>query len=255
MALRTVLVDDIDEMRDLLRMLLRRDGRFTIVGEAGNGQEALDVVAELRPDVVVLDIGMPALDGVSALPRLRASSPATQIVMLSAYPAAEMERRAVEGGAIGYVEKRSSLEDFPAQLHALVSVLETVQHVLDGRYGTEVTSPGAARRDLRAALASKAEPTVVELVELLSSELVTNAVHHARSDARVTAAVIGSRVRVSVSDDGPGLPVAGPSTAEAMSGRGLHLVDALSAAWGVDPGDPGKTIWFELELADPGSGR
>lgn len=254
MALRTVLVDDAEEMRDLLRMLLRQDGRFTVVGEAGNGQDALEVVAEVRPDVVVLDIGMPTLDGVSALPRLRKLSPQTQIVMLSGFPAQDMERTSVERGAVGYVEKGAGFEAFADRLHALVSVLATVQHVLDGTYGTDVNSPGAARRDLRAALVTMAEPTVVEVVELLSSELVTNAVHHAKSDARVTAAVIGNRVRVSVSDNGPGLPVAGSGSTEEESGRGLQLVEVLSTAWGVDvggPGDPGKTIWFELQLAEP----
>ena len=68
-TLRTVLVDDVDEMRDLVRALLRRDGRFSIVGEAANGLDALEVVADLRPDLVVLDIDMPVLDGLATVPR------------------------------------------------------------------------------------------------------------------------------------------------------------------------------------------
>lgn len=253
--LRTVLVDDVEEMRDLLRTLLHRDGRFTVVGEASTGLEALDVVAEVRPDLVVLDIGMPMLDGMSTLPRLHDLSPSTRIVMLSAYPAEEMQGPSIERGAIGYVEKTDDIHLFPAQLHSLAAVLDTVQHVLDATYSTDVASPGAARRDLRAALeataTATADTTAIEIVELLISELVTNAVMHAERNARVTAAVTGRRVRVSVSDDGPGMPVGGDgrrASVDAEGGRGLELVEALSLAWGVVPEDRGKTVWFELEL-------
>lgn len=246
--LRTVLVDDAEEMRALSRRLLGRDGRFTVVGEAVNGADAIEVVARLRPDVVVLDVDMPVLGGIETLPRLREVSPETRIVMHSAYPAREMERPAIEGGAVGYVEKSSDTTTFAGHLHALVTVLGTVQQVLDTSYASDLASARAARRDLRAALGERVGSDTLATVELLATELITNAVRHARSGAKVTAAVSGDRIRVGVTDDGPGTPQVRRASEQAESGRGLALVEALAADWGVDRGMEAKSVWFEVAL-------
>jgi DNA-binding NarL/FixJ family response regulator len=248
-TLRTVLVDDVQEMRALSRSLLVRDGRFTVVGEAVNGIEAIELVADLRPDVVILDIGMPLLGGIETLPRLREVSPETRIVMHSAYPADEMERPSFEGGAIGYFEKSADVRTFATRLHALVAVLETVQQILDATYASDLLSPRAARLDLRKALEARMEPDALATVELLATELVTNAVQHAGSTAQVTAAVTSRGLRVAVADGGPGVPaVRHGGTAEAESGRGLALVESLSNAWGIEQSAAGKAVWFEVAL-------
>jgi len=248
-TLRTVLVDDVEEMRALSRSLLARDGRFTVIGEAVNGIEAITLVAQLRPDVVILDIDMPLLGGIETLPRLREISPETKIVMHSAYPAEEMERPSFEGGAIGYFEKSADALSFASRLHALVAVLDTVQHILDTTYASDLLSPRAARRDLRTALAQRLEPDALATVELLTAELVTNAVQHARSTAQVTAAVTPRGLRVAVTDAGPGIPsVQSGTSAEAERGRGLALVESLSSAWGVEHSPAGKAVWFEVAL-------
>lgn len=249
MTLRTVLVDDIAEMRALSRSLLARDGRFTVVGEAVNGFEAIELVTDLRPDVVVLDIAMPLLGGIETLPRLREISPETRIVMHSAYPADEMERPSFEGGAIGYFEKSADASSFAARLHALVAVLDSAQRILDTTYASDLLSPRAARLDLRSALEQRMEPDALATVELLTAELVTNAVQHARSTAQVTAAVTPRGLRIAVTDGGPGVPTVchdGPDEAE--HGRGLALVERLSSAWGVEPAPVGKAVWFEVAL-------
>jgi DNA-binding NarL/FixJ family response regulator len=150
--LRTVLADDVDEMRDLLRMLLTRDGRFSVVGEAANGATAIEVVDREQPDLVVLDVKMPLVGGIEALPRLREVSPDTRIVMLSVFAADEMATLARELGAVGYIEKQSDSAQLPAQLYALATVLETVQRVLDATYAATPASARQARSDLRAAL-------------------------------------------------------------------------------------------------------
>src|SRR4051812_39493582 len=100
-------------MRALLRRTLHLDGRFEVVGEAADGAEAIAVVTELRPDLVILDIPRPKLAGISALPGLRAASPATTIVMLSGLPAQDMERASVAGGAVGYIEKGEDISTLP----------------------------------------------------------------------------------------------------------------------------------------------
>ncbi len=244
--LRTVLADDIEEMRDLLRMLLTRDGRFTMVGEAANGAEAIEVVEREQPDLVVLDVKMPMVDGIEALPRLRELSPNTRVVMLSVFAADEMAKPARELGAVGYIEKQSDSSKLPTQLYALATVLETVQRVLDTTYAATPQSVRHARSDLRTALAAEVGDNTLDVVELLTTELVINSIEHAGTKATVTAEVHRDKVRVAVSDNGPGTPQRrDPSSAE-ESGRGLSIVDSLAQSWGVDQTESGKTVWFEV---------
>jgi len=101
---RVLLVDDLPDIRLVMRLLLEADGRAEIVGEAADGTEAVRLASELHPDVVVLDLRMPGMDGVSALPLIRDASPGTVVVALSALPVGPMTDRAVDLGAT-YVRK------------------------------------------------------------------------------------------------------------------------------------------------------
>jgi DNA-binding NarL/FixJ family response regulator len=101
----TVLADDVADLRSLVRVVLEDSGRFEIVGEAGDGVAAVDVVEREQPDVVLLDISMPRMDGLEALPLIRSASPHSAVVILSAFEARERERRASDLGARGYLEK------------------------------------------------------------------------------------------------------------------------------------------------------
>ena len=86
---RVLVVDDDADLRFLLRMALDRDGVSTVVGEATNGREAIDVAREHQPDVIVLDQMMPLMTGTEAIPGLREAAPAARIVMYSAYARTE----------------------------------------------------------------------------------------------------------------------------------------------------------------------
>ena len=72
---RLLLVNDQGDIRQLLRLMAQRDGAFEIVGEAGDGDEAVEVAARVRPDVILLDVSMPRRDGVEAVPGLRKAAP------------------------------------------------------------------------------------------------------------------------------------------------------------------------------------
>lgn len=86
---RVVLADDTEDLRTVLRRLLEHDGRFEVVAEAEDGHEAVQVAADHQPDVIVLDLSMPVLDGRAALPRIRRAAPATRIVVLSGFASLE----------------------------------------------------------------------------------------------------------------------------------------------------------------------
>lgn len=102
---RVVIVDDNEHVRELLRVFLTHaETDFEVVGEAANGEEGIDVVAALTPDAVILDWQMPVLDGLGALPRIRAAVPQAVIVMFSSR-GSHGAPDALEAGADVYVGK------------------------------------------------------------------------------------------------------------------------------------------------------
>jgi len=104
-GVRVVLADDASDVRVLLRTMLEAEGRFQVVGEAGNGAEAIDVVAETNPDIVVLDLSMPVMDGLQAIPGIREKSPDTKILILSGFVSPEVRSEVLNAGADACVEK------------------------------------------------------------------------------------------------------------------------------------------------------
>ena len=105
MAIRVLLVDDVEDLRVMFRLSFERDARFEVVGEAGDGQEALERARVLQPDVILLDIAMPRLDGLQAIPLLHEAAPEAKILMLSGFEAARVAQKALELTASGFVEK------------------------------------------------------------------------------------------------------------------------------------------------------
>jgi DNA-binding NarL/FixJ family response regulator len=103
--IRVLLADDTPDIRRLLRLNLELDGRFEIVGEAADGAEAVALAESLRPDAVILDLAMPVMDGLQAIPVILKSCPASRILVLSGFDHSRMEARAREQGAHGYLEK------------------------------------------------------------------------------------------------------------------------------------------------------
>jgi len=85
-------------------------------------------------------------------------------------------------------------------------------------------------------------------IELLLSELATNAINHARSPFSVVVRYDGQRLRIDVEDSSPLVPLMRTPSSDDTGGRGLLLVDALAAAWGVTPRPDGKRVWFELPV-------
>jgi two-component system response regulator NreC len=118
MAIRLLLVDDHEVVRSGLRMLLESAGGVEIVGEAGTAREALEKVSEIRPDVVIMDIGLPDMTGIEAAREIKALRPETSIVALTIHEDQEYFFKMLEAGATGYVPKRAAPEELLTAVEA-----------------------------------------------------------------------------------------------------------------------------------------
>lgn len=158
---RVVIADDHTIVRQGLRSLLSAAGGFSVVGEAADGREALAVVERLQPEVLLLDLSMPGLNGVEALRRVKEVSPRTRVLVLSMHAGQDYVRPAVRAGAAGYLVKGAGLD----------RLLEALQAVASGGtfYGPEAqavlaaTAPGRAVEDSLELLTGR-EREVLQLV-------------------------------------------------------------------------------------------
>lgn len=119
MSIRVFLADDHAVVRDGLRALLEAQDDITVVGDAANGRQAVDQVRKLRPDVVVMDIAMPELNGIEATQQIRESCPSTHVMILSMHSSPEHIFRALQAGARGYLIKESAGKEVAMAVRAL----------------------------------------------------------------------------------------------------------------------------------------
>ena len=119
MTIRVLLADDHAMMREGLRALLSASPGFSVVGEARSGREAVQRAEELKPDVLVMDISMPGLNGIEAARMIVERCPATRIIMLSMHSTAEHVFRAFNAGASGYVLKESAGAEVITAIHTV----------------------------------------------------------------------------------------------------------------------------------------
>ena len=117
-VIRVVVAEDHHLVRQGIRALLERTDDITVVGEAANGHEAVELVKRLAPDVLVMDIAMPRLNGLQAMGQIRTLGVATQVVVLSMYSDETLVRQALRKGARGYLLKRSVAEELLLAIRA-----------------------------------------------------------------------------------------------------------------------------------------
>ena len=121
MPIRVVIADDYLPFRVMLRYVLGDEPDVEIVGEAEDGQAAVELVAKLAPDVILLDLAMPRLDGWEAIPLIRDCSPTTQIIVLSGFPEVRMRDPSLREAISRYVEKGEPEETIRAAVREVAS--------------------------------------------------------------------------------------------------------------------------------------
>jgi CheY-like chemotaxis protein/anti-sigma regulatory factor (Ser/Thr protein kinase) len=240
MPTRVLLVDDVDDVRLLLRTALRRNGNVEVVAEARDGAEALAAAVEHRPDVIVLDLGLPDLSASEIVQRLRERCDAKIIVFTG------MD----VGVGGGFTEQVEGFVRKDGDLRFLVDMLEAL----------DVTSASTAalalRMDPAAAAMARAFVTerclewhcgpAIDAANLIVSELVTNAVLHGMSHPQLMLVHEGGSLRIEVADASAASPEPRVPDDDDEHGRGLLLVAAFSAAWGVQTTASGKRIWAQV---------
>ena len=128
-----LLVDDHPVVREGLRALLVSEPDIVVTGESADGREAIDIVRKLHPDVVVMDLALPGMNGIEATRHISRLSPAPRVLVLSTYSHDEFVAKAIDAGTSGYVLKQTATEDLIAAIRAVHS-------------GREFFSPPLARR-------------------------------------------------------------------------------------------------------------
>jgi DNA-binding NarL/FixJ family response regulator len=153
--IRVVIVDDHPVVRDGLRGMFAGDDRFTVLGEAGDGREALAVTEALTPDVVLMDLRMPVMDGVTTIRELKARGSTARVLVLTTYDTDSDVLPAIKAGATGYL-----LKDTPRE--------ELFRAVVAAHRGESVLSPAVAGRLMGQLRSPAKEPLSQRELEVLT---------------------------------------------------------------------------------------
>ena len=118
---RLLIADDHPLIRESTQDILAREPDLEVVGEAGNGQEALELCLELHPDLVLMDVRMPEMDGLTATRAIKEKSPTTRVVVVTAYESEEYFSEAMRAGAAGYILKDATNQELLDAIRGVLS--------------------------------------------------------------------------------------------------------------------------------------
>jgi DNA-binding NarL/FixJ family response regulator len=173
MTERILLVDDHPLTRSALSGLLWQHG-FEVVGEAEDGEQAIERAAELEPDLILLDLSMPGLDGLSALPRLREAAPNCEVVVLTASGTEENLLGAIRGGAAGYLLKSEPPERIVGFLRGVANGEAALSGAVARRLLEQVRAGGGRGSGVPDSIAAVLSARELEVLLLLDEHLGTD---------------------------------------------------------------------------------
>jgi DNA-binding NarL/FixJ family response regulator len=162
MSTRVLIVDDHRIMREGLRALLGKQGAYLVVGEAEDGRKAVELAARLRPDVVIMDLTMPGLNGIEATRQIVAANPGMKVIALSIHSDRRFVRQVFEAGATGYLLKEGAFEELARAIHT----------VADGRAFVSPGIAGVLIDDLVRRMAGKETPAGVRALSGREKEVL-----------------------------------------------------------------------------------
>jgi DNA-binding NarL/FixJ family response regulator len=176
--MKILLADDHKLMREGLRMLLEKLGRMTIVGEADNGVSAVRMARELKPDLVLMDIAMPDLNGIEATRRIMIESPGVKVIALSMHADKRFVRHMFAAGAAGYVLKGSAFEEVAAAIKKVAAgriyISPKIADQVLAEYVKQLTKPSAGAES---PLSGREREVLQMLAEGKSSRKIAERLH------------------------------------------------------------------------------
>jgi len=164
--IRLLIVDDHKMVREGLKIYLSTEPEITVVGEAENGEEAARLAAELRPDVILMDLIMPGVDGIEGTKRCLAVCPDTRVIVLTSMPDDELVVPAVRAGALSYILKDISADELAETIKKAVSGKPTLHPVAAQRMMQELTAPPRPREGVE-----EISPREMEVLRLIAQGL------------------------------------------------------------------------------------
>jgi DNA-binding NarL/FixJ family response regulator len=172
MAERVLIVDDHPLTRDALAALLEQHG-FAVVGQAADGADAIEQARALHPDLVLLDLSMPEMDGLEALPRVRAAAPGAEVVVLTASGTEENLHRAIQAGAAGYLLKNEPPERIVDFLRGVANGEAALSGTVARRLLEQVRESGGRGSGVPDSIAAALSARELEVLLLLDEHLAT----------------------------------------------------------------------------------
>lgn len=203
-TIRILLADDHAVVRQGFKMILSAQEDMEIVGEAGNGREAVELAEKLRPDIVVMDVAMPELNGIEATRRLAGSTPHTRVVALSMHKDSVYVREILRAGARGYLLKDSGASDLVSAVRAVAGgegyISPAVSNAVLDDYRKHVTNPidllTSREREVLQMLAEG--KTNKEIATVLNLSVYTVDAHRGRIMEKLNLHSINELVRFAV---------------------------------------------------------
>jgi DNA-binding NarL/FixJ family response regulator len=197
---RVLIVDDQTVVREGLAAILSTDEEIKVVGLAADGREALDLVPEAQPDVVLMDLKMPVLNGVQATQRLRQAYPQVRVLVLTTYVADEWVFDAIRAGAVGYLMKDTRRDDLIAAVKGTAEGKSYLDPAIAGRVMQQAvsSSPASAPSEPQTEALTERELQILHLLaQGYSNPEIAQRLHLARGTVRNYVSVVLQKLGVS----------------------------------------------------------
>ncbi len=170
-SIKVLIVDDHQVVREGLRRIIHLDDDITVIGEASNGEEAISQAALLSPDVIIMDLKMPGMDGISATREIKKRLPDSNILVLTLF-AEDFIREAIEAGASGYILKDSNSEQIANAIHQVNDGLSPIAPSLSRGLVVEFA---ALSRNTRSSVLTKRQKEILkQIADGVSSREISN---------------------------------------------------------------------------------
>jgi DNA-binding NarL/FixJ family response regulator len=179
-TIRILIADDHPVVRQGLAAMIEREPDMTVLGQVGNGREAVELFREHRPEITLMDLRMPEMDGVAAIATIREDAPAARIIVLTTYDRDEDIFRALHAGAKGYLLKDAPREDLLAAIRAVHTGRTHISPEIGAKYIERSSSPVVTAREidvLRLIVAGKSNQEIASALFISESTVKTHVNH------------------------------------------------------------------------------